>query len=126
MELPFIPDIFLFGLPYFWALSIYKTAGTCFFSWKIPFLIVFSVSTLFIFFRKLYKNVSRETVLGMFLSILFVLGFSALLHLFFSPFTKVILKKVLIDSFLFFGGIPIVLASIGPKKLNKHSTCLSG
>jgi hypothetical protein len=103
----FIPDIFLFSLPLFWATNLGYLPGR---DAKIPLLLL----TAFLFcipvlFKKVASSGNEKLLIpGVFLSCLFLLIFSGLLNFFFSGFTKELLNSNLINL-----GIFLIALAIG-------------
>lgn len=96
----FIPDIFLFSLPIFWAINIGYFSGR---DNKIPHLLLTAFFLCIpVLFGKTTSSRSEKTLIpGVFVSCLFLLIFSVLLNFFFSGFTKELLNSNLINLAIF-------------------------
>jgi hypothetical protein len=107
----FIPDMFLFSLPYFWTLSLYAPGTTFSTGQLVIFLATFAISLPFAISTKTLKNENINLGYGVWLAIVFVLLFGGLLRSVFPTFTGELYNNTLLNCILFFGGIPICIMS---------------
>ena len=107
----FIPDIFLFSLPYFWTLSLYAPGTVFSIGQLLIFLTIFAISLPFAISTQVLRKENINLGYGIWLAIVFVLLFGGLLRSVFPTFTGELYNNTLLNCILFFGGIPICIMS---------------
>lgn len=108
----FIPDIFLFSLPYFWLLSLYPSASAWFPAWKLPFIAAFAISTWNLYVGKQLKSIDSNILHGIWCTLFFVLLFATVLRSVLPSFTAELFRSTVMNIIAFFGGIPICLTAV--------------
>lgn len=111
-EIVFIPDLFLFSLPYFWAISLSSDVNQWFNTWNLLFLFIFSISVVNLLHSKLYQKIDKNILHGSALTIIFVLVFAIILRTIFPLFSAELFNRTLLNTIVFFCGIPICLISV--------------
>lgn len=116
-QLFMIPDEMLVCLPYFWAMTNLGSANRWFAAWLPYFLAAFILSSLaMIGNRRWFSGGLRHNSLlqAIYCSLVFVLLFATILRSVFPPFTCDLYRDTLMNSLVFFAGIPICLISVEP------------
>jgi len=116
-QLFMIPDAMLVCLPYFWALANLGSATGWFMVWQYYFLAAFSVSLLaLVGNRNWFVGGLRHNSLlqSLYCALMFVLLFATILRSVFPPFTYDLYRETILNSLVFFAGIPICLLSVEP------------
>ncbi len=109
-----IPDEMLACLPYFWALSTLGSASYWFVAWQFFFLAAFALSMLSLvgncrwFVGGLRLNSLLQAI---YCAVMFVLIFATFLRTVFPPFTGDLYRETLLNSLVFFAGIPVCLVA---------------
>lgn len=112
-----IPDEILACLPLFWALTTLGSADNWFAGWQNIFLPMFAFSFLTLvsgnhgwFTGGLRHNSLLQAV---YCAIMFVLIFATALRSVFPPFTLELYRETILNSTVFFAGIPVCLTAAG-------------
>jgi hypothetical protein len=108
----FIPELFLFSLPYFWSLSLFTSVESWFSQWLFPLLTVFSLSLLIVCRSEMSKTTDRNTLQRTLLAAIFILLYAVLLRQTFPPFTDQLFKTTTLNSIAFFAGLPISFVAL--------------
>ncbi|MEW6712319.1 MAG: hypothetical protein AB1403_21035 [Candidatus Riflebacteria bacterium] len=101
----FIPDLFLFALPYFWLVSLYPSVSYWFSGWKLPFLGVFALSLLT--GLPLIRQIDSTIRYGTILAATFILLYAIMLHRFFPVFDLGLFRNIVLNCAAFFCGLPV-------------------
>jgi uncharacterized membrane protein YbaN (DUF454 family) len=104
-QIPVVPDIFLFALPYLWLISLYDSVYSWFPQWQIPFLSVFALSFFSGKLQELKATHERSVFLGTVFAAGFVLVYAILLHNSFAQFDDKLFKTALLNVIAFFSAL---------------------
>lgn len=114
-ELCMIPDEMLVCLPYFWALANLGSAMNWFIAWQYYFLTVFALSLLSLAGnRRWFVGGLRHNslLLSVYCALMFVLLLATFLRAVFPPFTGELYRETILNSLVFFAGIPVCLSAV--------------
>ncbi|PKL49722.1 MAG: hypothetical protein CVV42_05135 [Candidatus Riflebacteria bacterium HGW-Riflebacteria-2] len=116
-QLFMIPDEVLVCLPYFWALANLGSAQGWFVVWQYYFIAAFVMSSLaLVGNRRWFTGGLRHNSLlqAIYCALVFILLFATILRSVFPPFTYDLYRETIMNSLVFFAGIPVCLISTEP------------
>lgn len=115
VQLFFIPDEMLVCLPYFWALATIGGAVSWFSGWQYLLLTAFAIAVLWLSAvnHRWFRGGLRHNSLlqAVYCALMFILIFATSLRSVFPPFTLDLYRETIMNTIVFFAGIPICLVA---------------